>query len=338
MRNNNFDFLRFLLAFIVIIGHIVRLSDVKVLEPFAIFPVFTGFFCISGFLITISYNRTSSLILFFKKRIRRILPAYLIVVITCLVGLSLVSSYSFQEYFKNPQFYKYLLANLTFLNFVEPCLPGVFGSNVMCAVNGALWTIKIEIMFYLLMPVAMFYINRIKQKHILLLGFYIFAVVYRNIFLHAEGDYTAMLARQLPGMLSYFTCGMALYYYFDFFKKHKNIFFIIGLVLLVCEKMYSSYEIFTPFATSVIIYYIAFSFSWLNNFGKYGDISYGIYIFHFPIIQLAVYFGFFAQHNPFFVALCIIVVVLLLGFLSWHLIEKPFLKKVRLTKKHPVIT
>jgi peptidoglycan/LPS O-acetylase OafA/YrhL len=329
MRNNNFDFLRFLLAFIVIIGHIVRISHVTALQPLVIFPVFTGFFCISGFLITISYNRTDNLFLFFKKRIRRILPAYLLVVITCAIGLSLVSSYSFQEYFKNPQFFKYLLANLTFLNFVEPCLPGVFASNVMCAVNGALWTIKIEIMFYLLIPIIMFFLNRIRQKHILLLGVYIFAVVYRNILLHAEGNYTVMLARQLPGMLSYFACGIALYYYFNFFKKYKNIFFIIGLLLFILERIYSHYEIFTPFATSAIIYYIAFSFNWLNKFGKYGDISYGIYIFHFPIIQLAVFWGLFEQYNPFLVVLCIIILILLIGFLSWNLIEKPFLNRVK---------
>lgn len=336
MRNNNFDFLRFLLAFIVIIGHIVRLSNVKILEPYAIFPIFTGFFCISGFLITISYNRTNNLKLFFKKRIRRILPAYTLVILSCAIGLSLVSDYSLKEYFNNSQFFKYILANLTFLNFVEPCLPGVFTSNVMCAVNGALWTIKIEVMFYLFVPLILFYLNKITQKHLFLLGLYIFAVVYRNILLSADGNYTAMLARQLPGMLSYFACGIALYYYLDFFKKHKNIFFIIGLLLFVGERLYGKFEVFTPFATSAIIYYIAFSFSWLNNFAKFGDISYGIYIFHFPIIQLAVYFGFFERYNPFLIALCILIFVLLLGYLSWHLIEKPILDKIRNMKTYPV--
>ncbi len=336
MRNNNFDFLRFLLAFIVIIGHIVRLSNLKALEPLAIFPVFTGFFCISGFLITISYNRTNNLILFFKKRIRRILPAYLLVILACAIGLSFVSTYSFQEYFKNPQFLKYILANLSFLNFLEPCLPGVFESNTMCAVNGALWTIKIEILFYLSMPVIMYFMNRIKQKYFLLLGLYIFAVVYRNIFLYAEGNYSAMYARQLPGMLSYFASGIALYYYFDYFRRYKKLFFIIGLLFFILEKAYGRFEVFTPFATSSIIFYIAFSFSWLNNFGKFGDISYGIYIFHFPIIQLAVYFGFFEpQYNPYLILFVLIIIVLLTGFLSWHFIEKPFLNRKKLTKAYP---
>jgi peptidoglycan/LPS O-acetylase OafA/YrhL len=326
-RQNNFDFLRFLLAFIVIIGHITRLSGVESLKSYAfMFPVFTGFFCISGFLVTISYNRTDTLYLFFKKRARRILPPYILVVVTCAVALSFVSSYSFQEYFTNLQLFKYLIANLTFLNFIEPCLPGVFTSNAMCAINGSLWTIKVEVMFYLLLPVIIYFVNRIKRKYILLVGLNVFAVIYRNSLLSIDGSLMVMFARQLPGMLSYFVCGIALYYYFDFFIKYKKIFFAVGLILFVFERM-MGLDIFTPFATSAIVYSFAYSFPKLNNFGKYGDISYGIYIFHFPIIQLAVYFGFFERNNPFFVACCIIVVTLTMGFLSWHLLEKKFLKR-----------
>lgn len=326
MRKNNFDFLRFLLAFIVIIGHTVRLSDVEIFKPFAIFPVFTGFFCISGFLITISYNRTDNLLFFFKKRARRILPPYLLVIIICAVGLSLVSLYSFGEYFGNPQFFRYLLANLTFLNFIEPCLPGVFTNNFMCAVNGALWTLKVEIMFYLSIPIIIYFFKKTRRKYLLIASFYLFAVIYRNFLLHLEGSHTAMLARQLPGMLSYFICGVGLYYYFDFFIKYKNLFSIVGLLLFVLEKtILTEWEIFTPFATSAIIYSIAFSFRWLNNFAKFGDISYGIYIFHFPLIQLAVHFGLFERYNPFLVAFCILAAVIILGLLSWHLVEKKIL-------------
>ena len=211
-------------------------------------------------------------------------------------------------------------------------MPGVFeGENFyFCAVNGALWTIKVEISFYLLLPVFIYFLQKIKKKYILLLFFYIFAVIFRNglIYLSAKNDLLIMIARQLPGFRSYFACRMALFYYFDFFIKYKNIFCIIGFFLLIIERIIGC-EILTPFALSAVVFAIAFSLKMLNNFGKYGDISYGIYIFYFPIIQLAIHFVFFEKYNPFFVALCIILTVIFVGFLSWHFLENRILKNYK---------
>ena len=47
---------------------------------------------------------------------------------------------------------RYLGWNLAFLNFMEPALPGVFEANRFTEINGALWTLKIEVMFYLVLP------------------------------------------------------------------------------------------------------------------------------------------------------------------------------------------
>ena len=336
MRKNNFDFLRFLFAFIVVVGHIIALSGVenfKTYQPFfSTYISITGFFCISGFLIVSSFERTKSVKNYFQKRAARILPAYILIILLCATGLSFISNYSLVEYFTNLQFYKYLGANLSFLNFLQPCLPGVFeGENFYhCAVNGALWTIKVEVSFYLLLPIFVYFLRKSKRKYILLLFFYIFAIIFRNVFIHysEKNDLFIMFARQLPGFMSYFVCGMALFYYFDFFIKYKNIFCVIGLFLLVVERIIGC-EILTPFALSAVIFTVAFSFDKLNNFGKYGDISYGIYIFHFPIIQLAIHFGFFEKYNPFIVAFCLVLLIICTGFLSWHLLEKKFLKKYR---------
>ena len=336
MRQNNFDFLRFVFAFIVVCGHIIVISGVEAFQPFGrVFNTYlsvTGFFCISGFLITRSYVRTQSIKAYFKKRAARILPPYLLVIVSCVLLLSLVSDYGLRDYFTNAQLYRYLLANLTFLNFLEPCLPGVFTSDrlVDCSVNGALWTLKVEVAFYVLVPVLLWLVGKVKRKYVLFVLIYVLSIAYRSGFgelASATGNhYWTVLARQLPGFMSYFVCGMALHYYFDFFIKRKWLFLIVGFLVFVLER-HIGLEVLTPLAFASMIFAVAYSFKVLNNFGRYGDISYGIYIYHCPLIKLADDFGLFERYNPYWVAAGIIVVVLILGFLSWHLLEKRFLKR-----------
>ena len=261
-----------------------------------------------------------------------IFPAYLLTVFSCAILLSFVSSYSFVDYFTRSQLFKYLLANLTFLNFVEPCLPGVFTSDrlVFCSVNGSLWTLKIEVGFYLVVPILLCLTNKIKRKYIVLLIIYVLAVLYhyalRELSASTGISMFSTLSHQLPRFMSYFACGIALHYYFDFFIKNKNRFLFAGIILFAFEK-YMGWEILTPFALSAVVFGLAYSLKGLNNFGKYGDISYGIYIYHFPIMQIAVNLGYFDRYNPFLVAGAIILMVVILGFLSWHLLEKKFLKR-----------
>ncbi len=266
----------------------------------------------------------------------RLLPAYVLVISLCVIFLSQISLYSFKEYFFNPQLYKYLLANFSFLNFIEPCLPGVFSSNAMCAVNGALWTLKIEVAFYLFIPLLLYFVQKTKRKLVFFLVIYVLSVVYRNGLNYfadvSDNSLYAMLSRQLPGFFSYFICGVALHYYYKVFMKHKNILFLMGIILFFADKIIH-FEVFAPLGLSLMVFAFAFSLKKLNNFAKFGDISYGIYIFHFPLIQLAVHFGLFERYNPFLVAFCILAAVIILGLLSWHLMEKKILNMPQTVNK-----
>lgn len=335
MKQNNFNFLRFYFAFVVVIGHLIGISQIGIFQRFL--PYFntyisvTAFFCISGFLITSSYLNTKSLKNYLKKRAARLLPAYIFVVIVCALFLSLLSKYTFQEYFVHPQLFKYLGANLSFLNFIQPSLPGVFLRNGLSNdVNGALWTLKVEVSFYLTIPILLYIIKKIRRKYILFIVIYFLSVLYKYSFeqfsyMTGNGLYM-MLARQLPGFMSYFVCGIALYYYHDLFIRNKNWLVVLGILIYIVEiKM--GLEILRPVALSIIIFTFAFSLQKLNSFAKHGDISYGIYIFHCPIIKIAIDLGFFERYNPVIVALAIILTVLVVGYASWHLLEKHFLKK-----------
>lgn len=111
------------------------------------------FFIISGFWITISLFRSSSIKEYCIKRITKIFPMYLIVIVSFSMLFFYFSDLSFSEYFASSDFWKYLLWNVLTLNFIQPSLPNVF-NNV--PVNGSLWTIKVEIGFYILLPIFLF--------------------------------------------------------------------------------------------------------------------------------------------------------------------------------------
>jgi len=335
MRQNNFNFLRFYFTFVVVIGHIIIISGVKdfqFLAPyFSTYTSVTAFFCISGFLITQSYFNSTSVRSYFRKRAARLLPAYVLVIVLSAIFLSLLSQYSISEYFTNPLLLKYVLANLSFLNFIEPNLPGVFLQKGLSPdVNGALWTLKVEVCFYLIVPALLFLVQRMKRKYLFFIGLYLLSIIYKNsleyISQASPNNTYAMLAHQLPGFISYFVCGVGLYYYQSTFQKYKIWLLIGGLVVYILERKLEL-EILTPLSLSLLVFTAAFSIKQLNSFGKFGDISYGLYLFHCPIIKAATYLGFFQKYNPFFVALMVILVVVAISFASWHWVEKGFLKR-----------
>ncbi|WP_295202042.1 acyltransferase [uncultured Chryseobacterium sp.] len=322
ITKNNFDFIRVLLAFMVFLGHLGTLSASKELAFLENSPVeiaVFAFFIVSGFLIARSYERTSTLSRYAKKRFNRIVPAYLLVVFLCAILLSTVSTYSFTEYFTNPQVYKYIFWNSLFMNFMAPYLPGVFGNG---AVNGALWTLKIEMCFYVAVPLMFLLFGKNnKYRNISLIVFYFLSLVYLNYFRltgHAE------LSRQIPGSLCYFIGGMLIYFNFDTFIKNKNVLFIMAMVTVWIDLIFNI-RLFSPIMISIIVLYIAYSFRFLNNFGKYGDFTYGIYIFHFPIIRTFTTLGLFEHYNPFLMSVVCMLLVIAVGIASWHLYEKRFL-------------
>lgn len=322
ITKNNFDFLRVLLAFIVFVGHLGTLSaskELKILENSPIEIAVFGFFIVSGFLIARSYDRSSSLKSYIKKRINRIVPAYLLVVFLCAILLSLVSTLPFREYFSNTQVYKYLFWNSLFLNFKAPWLPGVFGNQ---AVNGALWTLKVEMSYYFCVPLLFLLFGKNnKYRNTSLIIIYFLSLIYLNYF---ESIGKVSIAKQIPGTLSYFIPGMLIYFNFDQFIKHKNLLFIIAIITVWID-LFTGIILFSPAMIGIITLYIAYSFKFLNNFGKYGDFTYGIYIFHFPIIRTFTTLGLFQDYNPYVMAIVCMLVVIAVGISSWHFYEKRFL-------------
>jgi peptidoglycan/LPS O-acetylase OafA/YrhL len=153
-EENAFNFLRLVCCLIVIYEHSVVLSQSeKICLDFRGIAV-NVFFILSGFWVTVSFLKSSSAKEFALKRCRKIFPQYFAVIIFSAIFLCTFSSLKISEYFFNADFFKYILANFSTLNFLHPSLPGVFENQVLNgSVNGSLWTIKIEIAFYVFLPV-----------------------------------------------------------------------------------------------------------------------------------------------------------------------------------------
>jgi len=341
-EQNSFDFLRLLFAFAVFISHFGILTGANIIFPISSPQGVAGFFIISGFLITQSYYRSSGLLDYMKKRVRRIVPAYVLVVVACAVFLSLVSSLSFSEYFGSKTFFKYVAANLSFLNFIQPDLPGVFTANSYPYINGALWTIKVELALYAFIPLLTLFLNR--KPFFVLTGVYVasFIFVYgMNYLYNSSGkEFYSILSRQFVGQARYFISGIILLFYFDFFRKNIKYFLPLAAIIFIARysfisKYYIDFQaanifinILYPFSFAVLIIYFAYYFKKLACFSIYGDFSYGMYLFHYPVIQTMIYLGWFKENPALLFTVCF-VIVLSLSCLSWHLLEKHFLRHKR---------
>ena len=294
---NNFDFIRFFLAYSVMFNHFSTLTET---DPFWFvsggFRV-KGFFIISGFLVMFSFLRTPNTRIFFRKRIQRIMPAYSLTILLCaLIGLFL-TSLSCREYLTSSSLYTYLICNLLTFNFLSPDLPGVFDTNPLQAMNGSLWTIKVEFMLYITIPIIYWLLKR-YNKLVCLLLIYILSFIYSTTCNYLD-DMThnpiyEFMKRQFPGQMMYFCSGIIILAYFPIFRKYMRYLFPVS------------------------------GFKWLHVFNRMGNFSYGIFLIHFPIIQIFIHYG--LDQYSFILTLALTTILSTgLGMLSWKYIEKPCL-------------
>ena len=331
-HRNSFDGLRLALALIVLVEHTQTLSGALELAWFtryfdANFAV-KGFFAISGYLVTKSFQTSASFAEYAEKRARRIVPAYVLVVMYCVAIGALMTDLNALEFVTNWSVYKYLFANLAFLNFLQPTLPGVFTENYSAAMDGSLWTIKIELMLYCVVPLLVLGYSRIGPVHTGVLAFLAGALWY-TLFEHGlDGAFGSMIARQMPGQLPYFAVGSVLGS-LKFSTTSVRAIVLGGVLYLALHKSLLN-ENAIEYVNMVVfpVFVIALGQSTYLSFdiGRVGDLSYGVDLFHFPTIQVLVDRGVYAD-NAYLGLVFGIAATFVLAFLSWHFVEKRFLKR-----------
>jgi peptidoglycan/LPS O-acetylase OafA/YrhL len=327
-RQNNFDMIRLLLAAVVVLFHVGYVSGVSVFAPlpryFSGHLAVEGFFAISGFLIFASYERSSSLQDYFVKRAARILPGYWLATAFCLA-----IAFSYGSFHVGP----FLLANLTFANFLAGSIPGVFASNPGDGMNGALWTIKIEVMFYILVPAIVWLCRRLNRDAVLWTLF-VLSIIYRV----AMADHNTF-ALQLPGQLSFFIIGALIHYHVRFFEANGKWLTLVAALLYI-GHLTTGWFALRPAGVATLTLSASLLFPTVKGPTRWGDFSYGIYVLHWPIIQLFVAAGLY-QARP-WVALALTLLTVALGaVLSWFFVEKPSLALAhsrRIKTRYPAVT
>ena len=296
---NNFNLLRLAFALMVVAYHLVFLSGVSgwssaipLMSELAEIGV-EGFFVLSGYLVYASLERSASVGLYAEKRFRRLYPAYGAVILVCAAaGLA----FSPEVRADLAAVARYLGANLVFANFLEPNLPGIFDgpSNIVPEINGALWTLKIEVMFYLVLPLLAWLLRKVGPARWALFGaIYVGAEAWRFGF---EGAGQVELSRQLPGQMSFFITGMALYR-LKLSGPRIHLVGLLGSVLLALTFVRQEAEPVRALGLGCLAIWCATAAPRLPDAARFGDLSYGLYIVHFPIIQTVAALGIFAW-NP----------------------------------------
>lgn len=275
------------------------------------------FFVISGYLVTQSWMRDPNVFRFSVKRILRIWPG--LFVVTCIAALivgPITSTLGAADYFSAPEFLEYF--KVLRLTGVSYNLPGVFSSNPFPkAVNGSLWTIPLEVHWYLILAIAGA-IGALRWRWIALLGIIGLAVYHFGIY-RGETNPDRNWSREY-GL--FFCFGVLLQLFNDWWGR-RRIFvvasaFILGGCLFVTGWHVLGVMIAMPF---FIISVGESSTPVLRKFGRFGDISYGVYIYAFMVQQTLIWI--FGVSGSFFLHLsATIVVTFACAWLSWHCIEK----------------
>jgi peptidoglycan/LPS O-acetylase OafA/YrhL len=316
MQTNNFDFMRHFLAFSVVWHHFIILTSNEL--SFFVFDVINtnvavkAFFVISGLLIYVSASRTSTLSAYARKRFLRLYPALLFI----LIIMSLIFLIFYDQHVS--EVLAYISWNSIFLSFMHPCVGDMFDNNILCAVNGALWTLKLEVAYYFFIGVAVFSFKKYAYRLVVIFSLVSFIFETMLLFVPPFAEpFRILLHNQIFFKFYYFGLGVIMYHY----EKYISTFnLLIALVVGFIGWFLFNIELFfLPIFVVSFVFLIAFKVPKIDM-SKFGDLSYGLYIFHFPLIQLFVYNNWLT--GMFYIDFILVIsILLILSRFSWLYIE-----------------
>jgi peptidoglycan/LPS O-acetylase OafA/YrhL len=339
-RRNNFDALRLGAALSVVLTHAFLLGegrlDIDPLMwatggqcPLGVAGVFV-FFTISGYLVTASFEATGSAPLFLVKRALRIYPglALCLAVLALLLGPA-VTSLPLRAYFADPASYGYVAANLA-MHIDWNDLPGVRFSGFASGhvVDGPLWSLPCEVVMYLMVAA----LGAVGLLRLPVIGALIAAGL---VAIALDTASSGTLAGGALWLLPFFAAGMALCKLRDRAILQPRL-ALAALALLIAGAALHQFIPCFALGGSYLVIYLAFAARRVIPAARFGDLSYGLYIYGWPAEQAAV--RGLGGAAPWWEVLALALpAALALAFASWRLVEAPALRlKPRASGDRPI--
>jgi peptidoglycan/LPS O-acetylase OafA/YrhL len=336
-RNNNFNFLRLVFAILVLLSHSPELVDgnrsreilTKVFGTISFGELAVeGFFLLSGYMIIKSWLQKPDLKAFGKKRIARIYPGFIVATLFSIFLFGLLGANNMSSYLHSINYLRCLFFAITLMG---PPTPDTFNGTPYPIVNGAMWTLSYEFRCYMLVAILGVYgINGCRKIWLFILAFMI-TVVFACSFFDINkynffgSFYIFGVPSEIIQLFSCFATGACFYLYHDK-VKYKFPWAVTSFFMLICCLFYSK---ITNISFCILGGYCIFYFSFCNInilkiFQKFPDISYGLYLYGWPIQKLLLWN--FPSLSPWTLFLLAWVVSSIFGFMSWKLVESPALQ------------
>lgn len=333
-EDNNFKLLRLIAATGVILSHSILLTgDLTNGAAWVLgYISVNSFFFISGFLVLASLISRNNLKSYSQARALRIFPGLIVCVTLCTLLIGIISPETrLAEYFSASQTYSFWLKN-SFLIFgeVEYNLPTTLFQNnpLPNEVNTPLWTLQYELLMYTILAlifVFMDLLHKSTETHlrylIVSLGVICMVLFLANVIINrSTAGFTANLIR----FSAMFFLGASCY-----LLRHKIplslpiVFSVCFLVILSLPNRALFTCVFYLSLCYLLLYAAYIPAGWIRNVNRWGDYSYGLYIYAFPVQQYYIYL--YPSIEPITLLIGSMLITLPLAALSWHFVEKPAL-------------
>jgi peptidoglycan/LPS O-acetylase OafA/YrhL len=328
-RDNNFNLLRMIAATAVLISHAFPISlgrqAIEPLETTLHFSLGTlavlTFFAISGFFVSQSFDRRRSLVDFAAARFLRVYPGLLVtLLVTTLILGPALTTMPLVSYFTDRDTASYVIRNLS-LKWLQYDLPGVLRDNPYGGViNGSLWSLFYEVFCYFL--VVAIGISGIAVRHYRFAAFLgVYLVVYVGSDLLDVSN--RALLENLHRLTLPFVVGMTLYQFRRYVPLNAILVAGCAGAAWLAYRTPWFYEVFV-LSWSYFIFCLGYlRFDPIRLYNRFGDYSYGTYIYAFPCEQVAA--ALWKGISPLELIAASLPATVCCAILSWHLIESPAL-------------